>query len=171
MNLRQNCQVGAGKLAMAGLVLILISGSRASGQVVLGGLGGKPVGGAGTNGIGTMTVTLPDVPQPGVSVKLTNESWLFITITNAASFANYELYYRPSLDVGHVWKLDIVGGQGQSNFLVGVGSQPMEFYQVCVGSDWDRDGVTNYCDADPLNASVGILNVSIAFPTSNSVVQ
>lgn len=117
-----------------------------------------------------MQMTLPEIPQPGITITLTNGNQFFISITNAASVANYELYHRPALDSAHPWQLGQVGAQGQSNFVAGM-SYDYEFFRIFVGSDWDGDGVLNQSDADPLDANVGLLSVTIETPATGSVVQ
>ena len=124
---------------------------------------------SGTNSP-TQTQTLPVVPQPGITVALTNVNQLSIAITNGVSYANYELYHRPSLELAYPWRLSQVGAQGQTNFIVGI-SYDYEFLAVAAGSDWDQDGVPNSQDADPLNATIGALTVTINTPPTGSVVQ
>jgi hypothetical protein len=117
-----------------------------------------------------MEMSLPEVPQPGIRLSLTNTNQVLITITNGVSFANYELYHRPALDAAHPWRLSQVGLQAQSNFVAGM-SYDYEFFVVAVGSDWDSDGVFNAVDADAMDATVGILSVTVESPANGSVVQ
>ena len=123
--------------------------------------------GIGTNGV---TLSLPVVPQPGITVATTNTNQVVITITNGASFANYELYRRTLLDAAHPWTLNIVGSQGQTNFIADMGVS-LSFFEIGVGSDWDQDGIPNSMDGDPTNPNVGVLGITIDSPAQNGLFQ
>ena len=166
--MKHSCLVGSKTLVLTGVVILSTICCRFTHA---GGVSGGTIGSSlDPSQMGPMTVTLPTIPQPGITASLTGTNQLLVTITNAASFANYELYYRPSLDVAYPWRLSQVGVQGQSNFVVGVNYDYM-FYQVCVGSDWDADGIPNQSDADPLDSNVGELSVVILTPANGSFIQ
>ncbi len=110
-----------------------------------------------------------DVPTPVIRISATNTNQVSILITNGVSFANYELYRRPMLDTNWGWYLHTIGTQGQTNFIADMGVESIGFFQIAVGNDWDGDGATNFLDADPGNASVGILSITIESPVNGSV--
>lgn len=120
----------------------------------------------GTDGV---LLQLPTPPQPGIAIGLTNTDQVLVTITNAVSYANYELYRRTLLDTAHPWALRIVGTQGQSNFVTDMGVD-LSFFVVGVGSDWDSDGIPNSQDGDPLDSGTGILVVTIDSPAQGAVI-
>lgn len=109
------------------------------------------------------------VPTPEIAVAITNSTQVAVTITNAVSYANYELYHRTLLDPAYPWALFSVGSLGQSNFVADMGIENIGFYQVAVGSDWDGDGIPNSQDGDPSNASVGRLTITIDSPLTGTV--
>ena len=125
---------------------------------------------AGMGTDGAITLQLPDVPQPVIAVGTTGTNQVMITITNGVSFANYELYRRTLLDAAHPWVLNTVGAQGQTNFIADMGVT-LSFFKIGVGTDWDQDGIPNSTDGDPINASVGILGITIDNPTQNGLFQ
>ena len=112
------------------------------------------------------------VPQPVLTIAPTNSTQLLLTITNAVTFTNYEIYRTPILnDTNFPWELHIVGSVGQSNFTADVGIDWMGFFKAGIGSDWDLDWVPNSQDANPLDATIGILSITIDSPTNGSVLQ
>lgn len=109
------------------------------------------------------------VPQPGMTISVTNGNQLFVQITNGVSTVNYELYRTVALDPLYPWTLHIIGTQGQTNFVADMGIQTQGFLQTAIGSDWDQDGVANLNDADPSNPAVGILTLTIQSPADGTV--
>jgi hypothetical protein len=95
-----------------------------------------------------------------------------ITITNGISTANYELYWTPVLASPiYPFSLAIIGTEGQTNFMVNMGTYQTGFFEVISGTDWDGDGVPNWQDANPSDPSIGILTVVIDSPTNGMVLQ
>ena len=160
---------GWGKLTfviVTGLMLITANTGHAQTQTtVLPGLGA-----GGADSANSTQITQPVVPTPGITVAVTNTNQVVITITNGASYANYELYRRTMLDAGHPWTISVTGAQGQTNFLADMGLS-LSFFQVAVGSDWDRDGIPNSSDGDPCDPLVGTLSITIDNPTQNGLFQ
>lgn len=117
-----------------------------------------------------LTARGQSVPQPVLKIAATNTTNVVITVTNGVSYANYEVYARPIFDPDYPWLLAAVGATGQTNFVTTIDSQT-EFFFVGVGSDWDGDGIPNYMDANPTNASIGALTVTITTPANGAVVQ
>lgn len=109
-----------------------------------------------------------EVPQPRLSITITNGT-NYIKVTNAVSFANYELWRRPSFSSDDPWVLHMMGAQGQSNFAAAMGVFNQGYFFVGVGSDWDNDSVTNAMDADPSNPSIGILSITIDAPVNGTI--
>jgi len=120
----------------------------------------------GANGL---LVQLPTPPQPGIIIGVVSTNQVMVTITNGASYANYELYHRTLIDPAYPWTLWIVGAPAQTNFTVEMNTS-LAFWEVGVGSDWDGDGVPNYCDGDPLDPTVGILTVTIDSPAQGAII-
>jgi hypothetical protein len=119
--------------------------------------------------ISAMIAFSQSVPQPGITIALTNTNQLNITVTNGVSFANYELYRRTLLDSLYPWTLHMIGGLGQTNFSTNTGIQTIGFFSVTVGLDWDQDGRPNATDPQPSNAGVSNLVITIDSPTSGTV--
>ena len=127
--------------------------------------------------VGALTVVLmakrawaTDPPQPVLSISQIDSNVFQIIITNAASYANYEIYRRAALsDPIFPWTSPITGALGQATFTVTnlnfVNLQ--EFFRAGVGSDWDLDGVLNWQDSQPSSTNGGLLRITVAFPASN----
>jgi len=112
------------------------------------------------------------IPQPVLKIAPTNSTQVLISITNAVASTNYEIYRTPILnDTNFPWELHIVGSVGQSNFTADVGIDWMGFFKAGIGSDWDLDWVPNSQDANPTDAAIGILTITIDSPTNGSVLQ
>lgn len=119
-------------------------------------------------GIALLTPSLKVCSQsaPVLKVTLLNTNQVQVAITNGLSTVNYELYRRPTLDVINPWVLHLVGTMGQTNFTVSMGIETTGYILAGVGSDWDQDGVLNGYDAQPSNAAVGVLMLTIDSPAS-----
>lgn len=112
------------------------------------------------------------------SALATNEPVLTITrsgtnfvvgITNGATNGIYELYYTPVLgDAAYPWTLLSTNAAGQTNFTVAPGANPIAFFFVGVGNDWDGDGIENFRDANPNGTNVGTLAITIDSPTNGA---
>lgn len=117
-------------------------------------------------------VVADEVPAPVITLTVTNTNQVFISITNGVGSVNYELYRKPALaNPSYPWALSVIGTQGQTNFTVNMGLDAAGFFQAAVGSDWDGDGIPNFIDADPSNAGVGALALTIDAPVNGSVIQ
>jgi len=136
----------------------------------------KTSGGIGIAVLGLVVVWASlgqTVPRPVLTIAPTGTNQFLITITNAESTVNYELYRTPVLGdpVNYPFTLHIIGAQGQSNFTVNMGSEPSGFVRAAIGSDWDGDGIENYRDADPFDPNVGELQVIIYSPANGSTIN
>ena len=108
-------------------------------------------------------------PVPGLTISQIGSNQFQITITNAVSYASYEIYRRVSFDSSSFWIGPITGALGQAVFTVtNVNSiKQQEFFQAAVGSDWDGDGILNWQDSQPSSTNGGLLRITIDSPTSN----
>jgi len=114
--------------------------------------------------------TLGDVPAPVLQATLVSSNQINVLITNGVSTANYELYWTPVLaDPIYPWTLLSIGTLGQTNFGVLMNYSEIGFMRAAIGSDWDGDGVQNYRDGNPSDASVGALTITIDSPTNGTV--
>jgi hypothetical protein len=112
------------------------------------------------------------VPQPVLTIAPTNGTQFQLTITNAVATTNYEIYRTPLLsDTNFPWTLHMVGYVGQSNFIVDTEVYGTSFFRAGIGSDWDLDGVFNDRDANPFDATIGILTITIDSPTNGSTIN
>ena len=111
------------------------------------------------------------VPAPVLKASLVTTN-VQINITNGVSTAVYELYWTPSLnDSLYPWAWLAVGTQGQTNFLLDISSTYLGFVKAKVGNDTDGDGIVDWQDARPNDASKGILTVTIESPTNGSTIN
>jgi hypothetical protein len=62
-----------------------------------------------------------------------------------------------------------IGTLGQTNFGVLMDSTELGFIRAAIGSDWDSDGIQNYRDGNPSDATVGSLTITIDSPTHGTV--
>jgi hypothetical protein len=112
------------------------------------------------------------VPQPVLTIVATNGTQFQLTITNAVASTNYEIYRTPLLsDTNFPWTLHIIGNVGQSNFVVDAEVFDTGYFRAGIGSDWDLDGVFNDRDANPFDATIGILSITIDSPTNGSTIN
>lgn len=112
------------------------------------------------------------VPQPVLTIAPTNGAQVVLSISNAVASTNYEIYRTPILnDTNFPWVLHLVGSVGQSNFTADVGVEFMGFFKASIGTDLDGDGVQDWLDANPTDATIGILSITIDSPTNGAVLQ
>jgi hypothetical protein len=113
------------------------------------------------------------VEPPEIQISKISSNTFQITILNGDSQANYEVYRRTFLHSDYPWGSAgmITGAQGQTTFLVPENLQPMSFFQVTVGTDWDLDGVPNWKDSQPSSTNAGALSITIDFPSTGTVIQ
>jgi hypothetical protein len=111
-------------------------------------------------------------PQPVLSIVTTNQTQILLTITNGVSSTNYEIYRTPLLNnTNFPWVLHAVGDIGQTNFTLDMNFEDTGFFRAGVGSDWDLDGIPNSQDANPLDATIGILSITIDSPTNGATLN
>ena len=109
------------------------------------------------------------VPQPVLSIApVVGTNQVQITITNGVNI-NYELFWRPVLaNTNYPWQIIGVGGVGQTNFFVQSDIWGSGFFRVFAGTDQDSDGIPDWEDADPSDATIGILSITIDSPTNGA---
>lgn len=93
-----------------------------------------------------------------------------VTITNGLGSAYYSLQQRVEIGT-NIWSLVQTGSQGQVIFDIEKGALRQQFFRVIDGNDWDNDGVVNARDAQPLNAGISNLVITVESPTSGQVLQ
>ena len=93
-----------------------------------------------------------------------------VSITNGVGGSYYSLQERLNVAT-NLWSLVQTGSQGQVMFDVDKGSIRYRFFRVIDGNDWDSDGVVNVQDAQPLNAGISNLVITVEIPTSGQVLQ
>lgn len=109
------------------------------------------------------------VDPPVLTIAPMGSNQFSVTITNGDATANYELYWAPVLaNPSYPFSLLIVGTQGQTNFSIDAGAWQSLYFRASVGIDWDADGVPNYMDANPNDALIGALTVTIDSPINGS---
>jgi hypothetical protein len=115
--------------------------------------------------------TSGDVPAPVLQASLVSTN-LQVTITNGVGTAIYELYWIPELNSSiYPWNWLAVGATGQTNFLLDVSQTTQGFIEAKVGFDTDSDGVADWQDSRPNDASKGILTVTIESPANGSTIN
>jgi hypothetical protein len=74
-------------------------------------------------------------------------------------------------DQNYPWQLLDSGNPGETNWTVDGGTWSALYFIGAVGNDWDSDGIPNYMDANPHDASVGALTITIDSPLNGTVLQ
>ncbi len=109
------------------------------------------------------------VDPPVLTISNLSSNQFSVMITNGDATANYELYWAPVLaNPSYPFSLLIVGTTGQTNFSIDAGAWQSLYFRASVGIDWDADGIPNYMDANPSDASIGALTVTIDSPVNGS---
>jgi hypothetical protein len=110
------------------------------------------------------------VPQPVLSIALTNGSQLSISVTNGVPYANYILYNQHVLGSPD-WTFVTNPVPGVSNFVVNTAPFFEGFYLVTGSTNWNNNGIPNWDYADPANPVLGVLSVTIVSPSQGQVIQ
>ena len=105
---------------------------------------------------------------PGLTIALSTNDGVLLTVTNGESSEFYEIYSTNSIADYTAWSLSITGSVGQTNFYVPMGPATAWFFKARAGNDWDGDGIRNFQDANPNNTNVGVLSVTIDTPANGS---
>jgi hypothetical protein len=108
---------------------------------------------------------------PGLKASLVSTN-LQVSVTNGLSTSVYELYWTPALNNSlYPWQWLAVGVQGQTNFLLDISGSYLGFLQAKTGTDLDGDGIVDWQDSRPNDASKGLLQVTIESPTNGSTIN
>ncbi len=108
---------------------------------------------------------------PGLSIALSSNDTVLLTVTNAVANEAYEIYTTNSVSDNMAWSLSITGAIGVSNFSVYTWPATRMFFKARASNDWDSDGIPNFKDANPNNTNVGILTITIDSPANGSTIQ
>jgi hypothetical protein len=114
------------------------------------------------------------VPQPVLTIAPLGSNAFAITITNGVTNGAYVLYWTPVLadEANYPWEpVSPSQNLGETNWNLDMGIWPSGYFKVITGTDWDNDGILNWVDGDPMNPSVGILNVIIDSPLNGSTID
>jgi hypothetical protein len=108
-------------------------------------------------------------PAPVLTISNLGSNQFSVVITNASTPTNYLLEWTPALaNANYPWLVIATNSPGQTNFLLDMGPWPMGYLRVLVGWDGDGDSIPDWMDAQPLNASVGALAITIDSPLSGA---
>lgn len=95
---------------------------------------------------------------------------VFLTLVNCDTNIGYDIYYTPAIATNMTWSIVATGHIGQTTFTV-----PMQgwqgFYRGAVGGDWDGDTIPNWMDANPTNANIGTLSITIDSPSNGTTLN
>jgi hypothetical protein len=125
--------------------------------------------------LATLIITLiaqaQSIPQPGITIAITNGSQLSIIVTNGVAYGYYSLYNQHVLGSG-TWTListnDVLD---DTNFVVNPFPYYEGYYLVAASTNWNNSGVPNWDLADPNNPGLGKLTVSIVSPSQGQILQ
>ncbi|MBP7826891.1 MAG: hypothetical protein KA236_10115 [Verrucomicrobia bacterium] len=121
--------------------------------------------GGGTFELDSLHESIPGVYYLEIAAVGTNA---YITLLGGRTNESYNLLFSPQLPATE-WATLEIGTMGQTNFTRAM-TNDVGFFRVEVGNDWDGDGVYNWIDADPSNAGVGALTVTIQSPAHGTTV-
>ncbi len=115
---------------------------------------------------------------PALSIVRSGTNEVTLTVTNAVPNGTYEIWWTEFLDDAALSGLDDCAWEpippitnGQTAFVLDCGYLSSGFFRAINTLDLDNDGVPNYQDARPFDASVGILRVTIESPANGANVQ
>jgi hypothetical protein len=110
-------------------------------------------------------------PAPILGPLVVSNGYFRVVITNGEPAAYYEIELRDSLDPLYTWRWAATGVQGQTNFQVPLGQSSTAFLRALSCTDCDDDGIPNTADANPLDATIRALSVTIVSPANGSTIQ
>jgi hypothetical protein len=108
---------------------------------------------------------------PGLTITISTNDTVLLTVTNALVNEAYEIYATNSVSDNMAWSLSITGALGVSNFSVSTWPATRMFFKARASNDWDSDGIPNFKDANPNNTNIGVLSVTIDSPANGSTIQ
>ena len=104
----------------------------------------------------------------GPFTNISGVSYVSLAVTNGTSTNIYQIDNRADLAFNVPWVGSTTGTLGQTNFLIPMTPANYMFYRAINGDDWDLDGVPNSRDANPRDAIIGILTITIVSPTNGA---
>ena len=107
---------------------------------------------------------------PYLTIASTGTNQVTVSIANGITNAFYEIYSVEFLTDTN-WLLAAEGTLGQTNFIFSTSQTDTGFFRAVNGNDFDGDGIPNYEDARPNDASIGLMTVTIEKPANGSNVQ
>ncbi len=119
----------------------------------------------------TFIARAQSVPQPGITIALTNTNQLVITVTNGVGYGYYSLYNQHVLGSGSWTLISTNDVLDNTNFLVNTVPFFEGFYLVKASTNWNDDGIPNWDLADPNNPGLGALTISIVSPSQGQILQ
>src|SRR5438477_2662399 len=105
-----------------------------------------------------------------LTASLISTSQIQLVVTNGVPGQTYEIQRRILLDSNYPWFSYLVGTNSQTNFVADMGIDQIGFFKALSCTDCDGDGVPNWADPQPANASVSNLVVTIDIPANGSTV-
>jgi len=109
---------------------------------------------------------------PGLTFSQTGTNQFQITITNAVPGETYEIHRRAVFHDEYPWQLYLVGtNSSQTNFTAFMGADIYGFFRAQEGTDADGDGILDWFDGNPTNASISTLFITIDNPTTGAVIE
>jgi hypothetical protein len=119
-----------------------------------------------------LTLRAQSVPQPVMTISNPTTNQFSVVITNGVTTTNYTLFWSEALnDVNYPWRVVSVGALGQTNFSINAEGFPIGYFEILVGSDRDGDGIPESIDADPNDAAIGALSLTITYPANGSTIE
>ena len=116
-------------------------------------------------------VLAQSVPPPVLQLKTLTNNQVQLSISNGVNFTSYEVRGWQALDPGSPLIWYAVGTNGQTNFVLDRGPSPLGFFRVTTNTNWDGDAFPNWMDANPSNAAIGILTITIQTPANGTTIQ
>ena len=110
--------------------------------------------------------------DPRLTISQVSSNQVQLTITNATPGVVYEIHRRPLFidDPYYQWKIHLIGTNTQTNFIATMGVDLFGFFRAQVGTDVDGDGILDWFDGNPTNASVSTLFITIDNPTNGAAI-
>ena len=95
-------------------------------------------------------------------------NYVWVNVTNATGTNGYQIQTREALDSTFGWVANVIGGYGQSNFLVEIGSKQTMFFRAFDCTNCDSDLYPWWDDANDTNSAVGLFSTIILSPTNGA---
>jgi len=109
------------------------------------------------------TLTVKSQTSPVLTIKAAGTNGLSISFTNNIGANSYDILWTPTLTgPDYSWTWAAIGAPGQTNFLVGMSSDPNTFYRALLDTNdlWSA--------ANPTNLALGPLGITIDSPLAGT---